>query len=83
VTDEQIRALGFYERSPLFDAREKSVILFADRLTRSAAPVRDAALQDIKQHLSEDQLVELALVVCMANFTNRFNDGLRLEADIG
>jgi alkylhydroperoxidase family enzyme len=83
VTDEQIRALTFYERSPLFDAREKSVILFADRLTRSAAPVRDAALQDIKQYLSEDQLVELALVVCMANFTNRFNDGLRLEPDLG
>ena len=83
MTDEQIRALTFYERSPLFDAREKSVILFADRLTRSAAPVRDAALLDIRTHLSEDQLVELALVVGMANFTNRFNDGLRLVPDLG
>jgi len=28
------------------------------------------------------QIVELTLVVCM-NFTNRFNDGLLLEPDIG
>lgn len=83
VTDEQIRALTFFERSPLFDAREKSVILFADRLTRCASAVRDAALEDVRKYLSEDQVVELAMVVCMANFTNKFNDGLRLEPDLG
>ena len=83
VTDEQIRALTFYERSPLFDAREKAVILFADRLTRCASVVRDPALEDMQKHFSEDQVVELALVICMANFTNKFNDGLRLEPDLG
>ena len=83
VTDEQIRALTFYERSPLFDAREKAVILFADRLTRSAAPMRDPALEDMRKHFGEDQIVELAMVVCMANFTNKFNDGLRVEPDLG
>jgi alkylhydroperoxidase family enzyme len=38
---------------------------------------------DLKKHFTEDQLVELALVISMANFTNRFNNGLRLEPDIG
>jgi alkylhydroperoxidase family enzyme len=28
-------------------------------------------------------VVELALVICMANFTNRFNNGLRIEPDLG
>ena len=83
MTDEQIRALGFYEKSPAFDAREKAVILFADRLTRCAAAVREGALQDVRAHFSEDQVVELALVACVANFTNRFNDGLRVESDLG
>ena len=60
------------------------MILYADRLTRAAgAGLRDAALDELRRHFSEDQLVELALVVCMANFTNRFNSGLRLEPDIG
>jgi alkylhydroperoxidase family enzyme len=83
VTDEQIGALGFYQRSAAFDAREKAAILFADRVTRSAAVMREPALEDLRKHFSEDQIVELALVVCVANFTNRFNDALRVEPDLG
>lgn len=83
VTDEQIRALTFFQRSPLFDEREKAVILYADRVTRCAADVRDAALEDVRKHLSEEQLVELTLVICIANFTNRFNDALRITPDLG
>lgn len=83
VTDEHIRALTFYQRSSLFDDREKAVILYADRVTRSAAVIRDAALEDLRKHFSEDQIVELTLVVAIANFTNRFNDALRITPDLG
>jgi alkylhydroperoxidase family enzyme len=83
VTDEHIRALAFYERSELFDEREKAVIGFADQVTRAAATVRDETLQALARHFSEEQIVELTLVVAVANFTNRFNDGLRVEPDLG
>jgi alkylhydroperoxidase family enzyme len=60
------------------------VILYAERLTRAAgAGLRDPALDELKRHVTEDQLVELALVVSIANFTNRFNNGLRIEPDLG
>ncbi len=76
--------LTFFEKSSLFDEKEKAAILYADRLTRSAgAGLRDGGLQELRRHFSEDQVVELALVVSVANFTNRFNNGLRLEPDIG
>jgi alkylhydroperoxidase family enzyme len=45
--------------------------------------MRDPALEDLKRHFSEDQIVELTAVVAIANFTNRFNDALRLTPDIG
>ncbi|MBI2205350.1 MAG: carboxymuconolactone decarboxylase family protein [Candidatus Rokubacteria bacterium] len=83
MTDEQIVALTFYERSPLFDDREKAVIRFADQVTRAAATVRDADLEALRAFLSEDQIVELTLVVAVANFTNRMNDALRAEPDLG
>ena len=83
MTDEQIRALTFYQRSPLFDDREKAVILYADRVTRSAAVIRDAALEDLRKHVNEEQIGELTLVVAIANFTNRFNDALRIPPDLG
>lgn len=78
-----MKALTFYERSNLFDAKDKAVILHAERLTRGASGMREPALTELRKHFSEDQIVELTLVVCMANFTNRFNDGLGLEPDLG
>jgi alkylhydroperoxidase family enzyme len=83
LTDEHVRALTFYQRSPLFDERDKAVILHAERLTRGAAAVRDGTLQELRRLFSEDQIVELTLVICAANFTNRFNDGLRVDPDLG
>jgi len=83
VTEDQIKALAFFQRSEAFDAKEKAVILYAERMTRGAAAIRPAELQDLKQYFDDDQIVELTLTVCIANFTNRFNDALTVTPDLG
>ena len=83
VTDEQISAIPFYHRSSAFDEKEKATLLYAERVTRGAAAIREGTLQELKRHYSEDQIVELTLVICAANFTNRFNDALQVEPDLG
>jgi alkylhydroperoxidase family enzyme len=45
--------------------------------------MRERTLQEMRKHLSEDQIVELTLVVATANFSNRFNDALQVEPDLG
>ena len=45
--------------------------------------MREGTLEDLGKHFSEEQIVELTLVVCAANFTNRFNDALQAEPDLG
>jgi alkylhydroperoxidase family enzyme len=75
--------LTFYERSPLFDAKDKATILYAERVTRGAAAMRDASVEDLRKYYDEGQIVELTLVICAANFTNRFNDALRAHPDLG
>jgi alkylhydroperoxidase family enzyme len=67
----------------VFDAKEKATILYAERVTRGAAAIREGTLQELAQYYSVDQIVELTLVICMANFTNRFNDALQIEPDLG
>jgi alkylhydroperoxidase family enzyme len=59
------------------------VILYAERVTRGASAIRPAALNELKQYFSDDQIVELTLAICVANFTNRFNDALMNTPDIG
>lgn len=83
VTDEQIRALGFYQRSSAFDAKEKATLLYTERVTRGASAIREGTLEELKKYYSEDQIVELTLAICVANFTNRFNDALQIEPDLG
>jgi uncharacterized peroxidase-related enzyme len=83
VTAEQIAALPFYSRSPLFDEKEKATILYADRVTRGATGVRDPQLQELRKFYDEGQIVELTLTICIANFTNRFNDALDNVPDLG
>jgi uncharacterized peroxidase-related enzyme len=83
VTAEQIAALPFYTRSPLFDEKEKATILYADRVTRAAITLRVAELEELRKFYDEGQIVELTLAICMANFTNRFNDALENIPDLG
>src|SRR5258705_9755573 len=83
VRAEQIAAIPFYKRSPLFDEKEKATILHADRVTRAATTIRAAELEDLRKFYDEGQIVELTLAVCMANFTNRFNDALENIPDLG
>ncbi len=75
--------MQFYGRSPLFDEKEKATLLYAERVTRGAAGLRERALEELKNFYPEDQIVELTLVICTANVSNRFNDALQVEPDLG
>ena len=75
--------LQFYERSSVFDEKDKAVILYAERVTRGAAAIREGSLSDLRKFFDEGQIVELTLVICAADFTNRFNDALRAVPDLG
>ena len=43
----------------------------------------EGSLAELSKYYSEDQIVELTLVVCVANLTNRFNDAMQSEPDLG
>ena len=67
----------------MFDEKDKAVILHAERVTRGASAIRDASLTELGKFFDEGQIVELTLVICAADFTNRFNDALRAVPDLG
>jgi alkylhydroperoxidase family enzyme len=75
--------LQFFQRSPLFDEKEKATILWAERVTRGASAIRQNALEELTKYYDVGQIVELTLVICAANFTNRFNDSMQNIPDLG
>ena len=83
MTEDQINALRFYQRSEAFDDKERATIRFADIVTRGATAVDADVLEYIGQYYSEDEIVELTMVISLANLANRINDALQIEPDLG
>ena len=76
VTDEEIRAIESEQNSG-FAPAEQAAIAYARELTRTAT-ASDAAREAMGQHFTDEQIVEITLVIAMSNFTNRFNNGLNI-----
>jgi 8-oxo-dGTP diphosphatase len=78
ISPEEMQAVQ-EEREDGFSATERAAIRYARELARTAdaATTRDA----LREHFNDEQVVELTLVAAMANFTNRFNNGLMLQPE--
>jgi alkylhydroperoxidase family enzyme len=40
-------------------------------------------LHDLRKHFSEEQIAELVLTISVANFTNRVNESMQSDPDLG
>ena len=76
LTDEEIGAIRG-EKDAGFSDPERAALAYARELTRTASALqtRDA----LRQHFTDEQVVEITLVAAMANFTNRFNNALDVQ----
>lgn len=83
IKPEEIQALTFYQRSNLFDEKDRAVIQYADQVTRGASSVSDSERRELRRFFNDEQIVELTAVVAIANFTNRINDSLPSTPDLG
>ena len=80
MTDEQIAALKEPDgrrREDVFTPEERAILRYTDLLTTHPGNMDDADLDALGQHLNQEQIVELAMVIATANWTNRVNEGLR------
>jgi AhpD family alkylhydroperoxidase len=63
------------------DAREATVVEFADALTRNSAGVTDALLERMREYFTEPELVNLTVVVGLYALTGRFLKAMRIDVD--
>ncbi|HEX8712748.1 MAG TPA: hypothetical protein VF730_12800 [Terracidiphilus sp.] len=64
-----------------FGPQTKAALLFAEKLTRTPWEIKDEDIAALKQYFSDEQIVDLDLLVGLANLTNRFTDPLGLELE--
>jgi alkylhydroperoxidase family enzyme len=77
-----MKELPDYKHSKAYDEKEKAVINYADLVTRGAPGISEAVLDALGEHFSSDEIVELTLMICLANFNNRFAEAMMIELDV-
>jgi uncharacterized peroxidase-related enzyme len=75
ISEDEIKALQT-EQDHGFSEAERAAVRYARELTQTADA--EESREALLEHFSHEQVVEITLVAAMANFTNRFNNGLQI-----
>jgi uncharacterized peroxidase-related enzyme len=77
-TKDQIARLRDFENGPFTD-REKAALRFGLQMTQEPTRVPDETFDELRHYFTEGEIVEIAAVVGLFNYFNRFNEALRME----
>ena len=80
VSEGKILALNEYAESPLYDAKEKAALRYADAITLSDRDVDDELFARVRGLFDEEALVELMAIIAWENSSSKFNRALRVPS---
>jgi AhpD family alkylhydroperoxidase len=76
-SQRKLDTLPGWRESPLFDARERAALAWAEVLNRIGnGPLPDGALEQVREHFDEREVSELTFTVAMITAWNLLNVGL-------
>lgn len=80
VSEELLDALYHIdEHRQLFTAQELVALRFAEMMTTGARDIDEALWDELQAHFDDGEIVELATVIGLFNFFNRFADALQIR----
>lgn len=80
VTPQDWVALKEGNHSQLTE-KERAALLYAEELTRAPGKIEEADVEELKKYFSDAEILDLHLLVGVANLTNRFTGPLGLEVE--
>lgn len=78
ATPEQVAELLAFEAGPYTD-REKAALRFGLQMTRDSNRIPESTFTALRAHFDEGEIVEIAAVVGLFAYFNRFNNAFALE----
>ncbi|MDX1581833.1 MAG: carboxymuconolactone decarboxylase family protein, partial [Alphaproteobacteria bacterium] len=79
--EDKEKELWLFEKSDKFTEAEKAALTVAEGAAQVPNLVTDRDFEALKQHFSDEQIVEIVAVISLFGFFNRWNDTMatRLE----
>jgi alkylhydroperoxidase family enzyme len=81
VSEAKIAALPVWQTADVFDARERLVLAYADRLVCHGGRVPDALFAQVKAVFSDEEILELTYITCLYFMHAVMSRALRTEFD--
>ncbi len=81
VTEQQLLDLPRYRESPHFDDLERLVLDLAVGMTRTPVEVPEQLIEDLREHLTDEQVVELCGAIAVEQYRARFNWALGIGSE--
>lgn len=78
VSEAKIEALWEWQRSPLFDSKERVALEYAEAVTHSERQVDGELMGRVKHYFDDDALVELTGLIAFQNLSSKFNSALNV-----
>jgi alkylhydroperoxidase family enzyme len=79
VPAEVLADIGRYRESPHFTVRERAALEYCERITRDDLEVSAGCRARLAEHFSEQEIVELTMVVGYQTLASKFAKAFRLE----
>ena len=76
IDPDKLGALPAFRDSPLFTEREKAALLHAETMTGNLPGDREAVIARLREHFSDDEIVELTALIAFQNQSSKFNAAL-------
>ena len=76
VSDEKVAAVWEYSSSPLYSAAERVALDYAFAAGSVPNGVDQELMSRMREHWTDDQIVEILAAVCLYGFLNRWNDSM-------
>jgi AhpD family alkylhydroperoxidase len=76
MASAKLAALEEFEGSPLYSAREKAALAWAEAMCGPAQPPAPEAFARLRAHFGEQEIVELTALVAFQGMTSKFNAAL-------
>lgn len=82
LTPDQVTALADWKASPLFSSKQRALLAYVDAMTRHIE-VPERVFEELRNHFSERQMVELTMLIGAYNMLTRFLQALKVDPEPG
>ncbi|TNE35999.1 MAG: carboxymuconolactone decarboxylase family protein [Alphaproteobacteria bacterium] len=80
-SEEQIAAIPHWQVAGCFDETERAVLAYTDALVLQRGRVADGIFDELKRHLSDEEILEFTYITCTYMMHAIMSRALRLEYD--